>query len=234
MSDAREEARDDAQQRDAALQLVLAEFQFVAELIPFYRGIEMRALGGTGLVLSGVAAAVTGLEAAETPEISAEATLLALAAWVPAFLLLIEIMALTRLRRASLYIAKRLHPLAKELAGDPRVLCWELEPSKELFADTLERRAAVGRRRGVLALVGERSVKISISSAPLITAIAAVSILLAVAAWLRGGDIDYLLLGGPAALAAALLTAYGIAFTALHEGRLLPALPLRGKRGGNK
>jgi hypothetical protein len=32
------------QKRDGALQLVLAEYQFVAGLIPFYRGVEMRGM----------------------------------------------------------------------------------------------------------------------------------------------------------------------------------------------
>jgi hypothetical protein len=216
----------DDSRREAALQLVLAEYQFVAGLIPFYRGVEMRVLGATGLVLSGVAAAFAALEAAQNPRIPAEATLLALAAWVPAFLLLVEIMALTRLRRASLYIAKRLHPLAKELGGDERLLSWELEPSKELFADTKTRLAEEGQSAGLFALVRERSLRISISSAPLIVAMAAISVLLAVAGWLRGAAIGYLLLGAPAALIAAGLAAYGVAFTALHEGRLLPPLPI--------
>lgn len=216
-----------ARSREAALQVLLAEYQFVAGLIPFYRGVEIRALGGTGLVLSGVAAAVAGLEAADTSKAGAEATLLTLAAWIPAFLLLVEVMALTRLRRASLYISKRLHPLAAELGEDERLMCWELEPSKELFADTQARQTDRTGRGGLMGLVRDRSVKISISSAPLILAMTAVSLLLALAGWWRGGGVDYLLLGGPAAVIAVAIGAYGIAFTALHEGRLLPAFPTR-------
>jgi hypothetical protein len=217
--------------RDASVQVLLAEYQFVSELIPFYRGVELRALGGTGLVLSGIAAAVAALEAAETPKVTAEATLLVLAAWIPTFLLLIEIMALTRLRRASLYIAKRLHPLAVELAQNHQLLRWELEPSKELFEDTLERREDQPAALSPMRFVTQRSLRAFASSSPLIVSIASVSVLLAGAGAIRGGELIFLLIGAPAAIIAVGLGSYGVAFSALHEGRLLgPSESRKGKR----
>lgn len=219
------------------MQLLLAEYQFVAGLIPFYRGVELRALGGTGIVLSGVSAAFAAFETADTPNVTAEATLLTLAAWIPAFLLLIEIMALTRLRRASLYIAKRLHPLAVELTQDDRVLRWELEPSKDLFAETLtsreeDRSGSVSPMRSVT----KGSMRAFISSSPLIISIAGVSVALAVAGVIRGGELIFLIIGAPAAIIAIGLGTYGVSFTALHEGRLLgdvsePRLVRRLRRG---
>jgi hypothetical protein len=45
--------------------MLVAEFQFVAGLIPFYRRAELIVLGATGALLSVMVAALATLEAAE-------------------------------------------------------------------------------------------------------------------------------------------------------------------------
>jgi hypothetical protein len=221
--------RDEKDQR--ALQLVLAEFQFVSGLIPLYRGVETTALGGTGLVVSGIVAALAALESSDTPKAAAEGVLLSAGAWAPVVLLLIEIMALTRVARASAYIADYLHPLARELTGDDRVLQWELGPTKPLMA-------RIGRARKVMtapsstalgetldrsrkALVKDRVVRLSASSTPLIITIALVAIVLAVAGAFIYPDALTIISGVLAVLAAATGAAYGIAFSNHHECRNL-------------
>jgi uncharacterized membrane protein HdeD (DUF308 family) len=64
----------------AATDVLLAEFQFLSGLIPFYRHVELTVLVGTGLVISGVVAALAALEAAENPNATAGGILLALGA----------------------------------------------------------------------------------------------------------------------------------------------------------
>jgi hypothetical protein len=206
-------------------------------LIPLYRGIETTALGGTGLVVSGVVAALAALEAAEAPQRAAEGVLLSVGAWAPILMLLIEIMALTRLRRASAYIAYHLRPLAESLSGRAEILMWEVAPTSELLKTVAAERhalpagAAVGRRRllarGGKAVLSEGVVRISASSAPLIGTIALVSIALAC-----GGAIVHptalTIASGVLAVALAMAgAAYGIAFSYAHERRASPEVHQR-------
>lgn len=201
---------------------MLAEFQFLSGLIPFYRRVELTVLAGTGLVISAVVAALAALEAAEDPQASAEGILLAAGAWAPAFLLLVENMALTRLRRVSLYIAQDLHPLAKCLTGRGEVLRWERGPARRLMESVeLYEQGRTGPRRGLLSLfVRERPVAMFASSIPLLVTIAVTSLVFAVA----GVLIDFTLLnlgvGGIAAVCALTLGGYGIAFTWVQEQRV--------------
>src|SRR5687767_7144569 len=67
----------------AATEVLLAEFQFLSGLIPFYRRVELTVLGGTGLVISAAVAALAALEAAADPQARAEGILLAAGAWAP-------------------------------------------------------------------------------------------------------------------------------------------------------
>ncbi|MCH7485108.1 MAG: hypothetical protein IIA90_08185, partial [Chloroflexi bacterium] len=95
----------------------MAEFNFVSALIPFYRRVEMTALIGTAVVIGAVVGAVASLEDATKPNREVEAILLSLAPWVTVLLLLVQIMALTRIRRAALYIKNVLRPLVQQLTN---------------------------------------------------------------------------------------------------------------------
>lgn len=197
----------------------MAEFQFVAGLIPFYRRAELIVLGATGALLSVMVAALATLEAADGSQRQAEGILLALGAWVPVLLLLIEVMALTRIMRASRYIFRCLHPLACNL-GRPGLLEFERSPGAELLAAMIERRSPTEQRGSPPSdesnqkrlTLREWLVIFFFSSTPLILAIAAASIGLA-----AGGIVlDFGLL---AAISAIVLACCGIASTQTHEGR---------------
>src|SRR4249919_601515 len=164
---------------DRAIQVLVAEFQFVSGLIPFYRRAELIVLGATGALLSVMVAALATLEAADESQRQAEGILLTLGAWVPVLLLLIEVMALTRIMRASRYIYRCLHPLACNL-GCPGLLEFERSPGAELLASMTERGASTERRRPrtdgskqARHSLRERFVIFFFSSTPLILAIAA-------------------------------------------------------------
>jgi hypothetical protein len=229
-----------------ATSILVAEYEYVAGLIPFYRRLELTAMAGTGLLLSAIIAALAALEAAESPNKTAEALILAGGAWVPVFLLLIEIMALTRLRRASLYVKDTLQPLALELTGNEGILGFERSPTNLLVVETSERRERylaknrkeqgslseagldkrVGRRT-TLRLFGwtekvfasDRLVRLFASSAPLICAMVVTSFVLAATGSIVQPSGLTLTVGPLGALAALVLGAYGVAFTQLHEGR---------------
>jgi hypothetical protein len=118
---------------DRALAVVLAEYQYVAQNILMYRHLETFVLAGTGLVASGALAAFAALTTGEHPSPSKAGIVLTAAAWGPALLLLVEITALTRVLRASRYIARQLRPIAVELAHRDDVLQWEIGRSKPLI-----------------------------------------------------------------------------------------------------
>jgi hypothetical protein len=200
---------------EAKRELLIAEYNFVTGLIPFYRSVELKALGGTGLVLAAVAGAFGALEASPHPSRPAEGILLVIAALVPALLLLVEAMALTRLRRASLYISMRLHPLACELSGgDARVLRWELDPTKLL----LERSKAVSTAR-LARVAGPEATKAFVSSAPIVGLIALTTILLADSGYAVNPVATTAVIGGIAIVFATIPAFYGLAFTIVHELR---------------
>jgi hypothetical protein len=103
------------------VQILLAEYEFVTGLIRYYREVELRALAGLGLLLTAVAAAVGAIESADEPNRTAEALLLAIAAWVPVVLVVTVLMAKTRGWRAVVYVRDVLSPRANALTGDERL-----------------------------------------------------------------------------------------------------------------
>jgi hypothetical protein len=121
-----------------ATAILIAEFAFVSGLIPFYRRVEIVALGGTGATIAALLAFVGALEAADEPNRALEASLLSLAALVPLVLLLLELMALTRIMRASAYIRTHLYPLGRELAEQDEILRWEFSPTRNLLESLAE------------------------------------------------------------------------------------------------
>ena len=148
-----------ADRDELATQILIAEFEFVSQLIPFYRRFEITALAGTGLVISAAVAAAAALISGDHPDRVAAAVVLGLEDGAAALMLLVEVMALTRLRRASGY--DRARPASAGAA--PRragkdVLCWELAPT-----DTLFEFGAEGR-------FWKRTLNTVVSSTPLIVA----------------------------------------------------------------
>jgi hypothetical protein len=176
-------------QASRALTAVLTEYQFVAGMIPFYRRVELTALAGTGLVVSGVVAALA-------------------AAWVPALLLLIEDVALTRIARASAYIAEQLHPLVARLTGEQQALAYELA-----FAGPQTKRLPswAGRSR--------RTVRFMVTSSPFLIAMALGTLTLAAAGVAVQTRWWTIVIGSAATLLAGACATYGLTLTIRHEGR---------------
>lgn len=197
---------------DRATSLLLAEYGFVSGLIPFYRRVEILALGGTGATIAALLAFVGGLEAAEDPNRRLQATLLSLAALVPLVLLLLELMALTRIMRASAYIRTDLYPLAKELTGREQILRWEFSPTRTLIE------SLPGFRRRASATFA----KFFASSAPIVTAIMSAAVGLPVAGLAIDPSEPFALdrlIGFAAAAIAIAAGGYTLLFTIQFEAR---------------
>jgi hypothetical protein len=192
---------------ELAAQLLVAEFEFVSQLIPFYRRFEITALAGTGLVISAAVAAGASLISGENPDREAAGVVLGIAAWGPTLMLLVEIMALTRLRRASRYIARTLHPLAQELTQRTDILCWELAPTDALFEARTEGR------------FWRSSLNTAVSSEPLILAMALSSVGVTVGSALVEPTVAGVSSGCAAVVTAFAFAVYGVLFTHRHEGR---------------
>jgi hypothetical protein len=195
----------------AVVAILLSEYDFVSSLVPFYRRVEITVLGGAGLTISALLGLIAALEGGESPNRAVEADILALASWVPALLLVLELMALVRIARASAYIRSQLYPLAVMVTGQESVLQWEFGPTTDLLsADELRSR------------VWQRSVKWLVSSAPVVVALVAVAVALPVAASAidTGGVFRAARLAGYlGAVTSFALASYGIAFTIRYEGR---------------
>lgn len=220
---------------DRAVQILIAEFQFVAGLIPFYRRAELVVLGATGALVSVIVAALATLEAAEEGKRQAEGILLVLGSWVPVLLLLIEVMALMRIARASRYIDGHLRQIASELGGSAELLKFEHSPGVELFevAARWRRRDAQQPRsdsdssrsdRSQLSFL-ERRVLTFFSSMPLILVISLTAVTLAVGGIVVDMDVLTLSFGIPAIGSALVLGSLGISFTKSHEGRNGATIP---------
>jgi hypothetical protein len=199
---------------DRAATILLGEYAFVSGLIPFYRRVEIVALGGTGATIAAVLAFVGALEAAETPNRSFEASLLSLAAVVPAVLLLLELMALTRIWRASAYIRTDLYPLARDLTAREKVLRWEFAPTASLVENLEPAGDAVGP--------SPRFAKLLASSAPVIVSIVLAAVAMPLAALaLESSDAlaPERFVGYVAALLALAVGVYASVFTLRFEAR---------------
>ncbi|HXR31868.1 MAG TPA: hypothetical protein VN752_12085 [Solirubrobacterales bacterium] len=211
---------------DRAVQILIAEYQYVSGLIPFYRRAELIVLAATGALLSVMVAALATLEAAEEAQRHAEGILLTLGAWVPVLLLLIEAMALTRLMRASRYILDCLNPIACDL-GQASLLEFERSPGAQLLAGMKGRRVSTtpknagsgGKPDAVHHGVRERFAIFFFSSTPVIMAMVAASIGLALGGIILDFRLLTLLAGGPAAVSATAVGLYAISTTHTHESR---------------
>ena len=122
-----------AQDDTGTLDVIVAEYNFVANLIPFYRRIETTALGASVTVVAALVSAFAVLESAVDPQRDIEATLLALAPWLLVTLSAIQIMGMLRIRRAATYVDSHLMPLAQSVTGTAGLLEWERSRSDLLF-----------------------------------------------------------------------------------------------------
>jgi hypothetical protein len=209
-----------------AVQILVAEYQYVSGLIPFYRRAELIVLAATGALLSVIVAALATLEAAEEAQRHAEGILLTLGAWVPVLLLLIEAMALTRLMRASRYILDYLNPIACDL-GRPGLLEFERSPGTQLLAGMRAQSASTNLKNAgsgsksdtAQHTIRERFAIFFFSSTPVILAMAAASIGLALGGIILDFRLLTLLAGAPAAASATAVGLYTISMTHGHESR---------------
>ena len=193
-----------SQGKDAA---VIAEYNFVSGLIPFYRRMELAAVGGAGVVVAALIGALGALEGAAVSgnRVAIDRTevfLLALAPWVFFLTTLMMTTALVRIRRASLYIQDSLSPFY------PDVFQWET-----VLHATLWNRTPRGLRW--LTAIGEPSFPLLLS----VVAPAVVSAFLA-DFWASGARSTGLItIGYTGAAAAVIVGGWAALFSWYHESR---------------
>jgi hypothetical protein len=194
--------------RGLAIQVLIAEFQYVSGMIAAYRRLESFTVAGTGFVFTGSLGAYAALEAGASPQPTVQATLFAVAAWGPTLLMLVQATALTRIRRASAYIRTRLRPLAVELTCVPEIMLWEDTPAPQL----------------VLAIRDDQStplrgIRFFLSSVPMIAIHVATTIALSVFACVQHPSVGVVATALTALLANLIVARYAYQATMRHENR---------------
>ena len=101
---------------DRALDALLAEYNFVASLIPFYRDIEMRALSALGLSVGAITTVFVALAEQQGAQIAVLSGILSFTTWLFVLFVTIEVTASLRIKRASSYISRYLYPKIIEVA----------------------------------------------------------------------------------------------------------------------
>jgi hypothetical protein len=124
--------RADNEHADRALTAVLAEYTFVSGLIPFYRGVEIRALSALGLSVGAITTVFVALSEQRGANIAALSGILGLTTWIFVLFATIEVTASLRIKRASTYIQNYLYPLITAIAP-PANLQWESMKSADLI-----------------------------------------------------------------------------------------------------
>lgn len=180
---------------EARAHLLVAEYTWVAGLVRYYREVELKALAGTGLILSGVGAAYAALAASDNEKaIDRAGMVFALAAMITAFVLPVVLMANLRGFRAVSYVREWQHPLAAELARDPRFLAWEAA-ANELFE---------------VVAAPSRTLRPLLRAVVVVVLIGAASLSLAVLAWTVETSFAARAIATPAAVCDLVLVAAGL------------------------
>jgi hypothetical protein len=154
--------RDDSHNR--ALTALLAEYSFVSGLIPFYRGVEVRALTALGLTVGAIATIFATLAEQRQASTAALAGVLTLATWIFVLFVTIELNSSLRIKRASTYIHKFLYPQIHAIAPGAN-LSWESITSMELIGipDSVRWSNARNRLRSNLVTSGPLSIGIGLA-----------------------------------------------------------------------
>lgn len=133
--------KDEASQQEAdrALTALLAEYNFVSSLIPFYRGVEVRALSALGLSAGAIGTVFVALAEQQGANVAVLSGILSVTTWLFVLFVTIEVTASLRIKRASTYISTFLYPQIRALTSQAN-LAWESTPSLALIGLTEVRR----------------------------------------------------------------------------------------------
>jgi len=162
---------------DRALTALLAEYTFVSGLIPFYRGVEIRALTALGLTVGAIATIFATLAEQRQASTAALAGVLTLATWIFVLFVTIELNSSLRIKRASTYIHKFLYPQIHAIAPEA-VLSWESTKSVELIGVPDSVRWSTARNRLRSSLVTSGPISIGIGLAGLLVGVMAVIVVI--------------------------------------------------------
>jgi hypothetical protein len=118
------------------LQVLLAEYQYVSGLIPYYRSVETTVLSTMAVILAALAGFIGSLNSTSTGKapIELEGNIIALVPWLMLLFIAIEVTALLRILRASVYIKKKLYKKLNALLGE-KTMRFEKIPSLKLIGN---------------------------------------------------------------------------------------------------
>jgi hypothetical protein len=105
--------------KELRLQAVIAEYQYVSGLIPYYRSVETNVLSIMAVVLAALAGFVGTVNAQQGAvlDYSVQGAVISLSSWLMVLFTAIEVTALLRIKRASVYLKKYLYTRLDEIVG---------------------------------------------------------------------------------------------------------------------
>ena len=126
---------------DLKVQALLAEYQYVSGLIPYYRSVETGVLSTMAVILAALAGLIGTLNTIkDAPDMQVQGIIVANTSWLVLLFTAIEVTASLRIMRASTYLKEELYPRLHKVVGS-EIMGFENKPSLELIRN----RKAQGR-----------------------------------------------------------------------------------------
>jgi hypothetical protein len=174
------------------LQALLAEYQFVSGLIPYYRSVETTVLSTMAVILAALAGFIGTLNSTGDGKapVELEGNIISLAPWLMLLFIAIEVTALLRILRASMYIKKKLYKKLNVLLGE-KVMQFEKVPSLKLIGNK--------NASGLHKKMSDFQRKSLIGSNTILWGMGSIAVALAILGNVVSGTLNYFHAGGYAA-----------------------------------
>ena len=160
--------------KDLQLQAVLAEYQFVSGLIPHYRSVETSVLSIMAVVLAALAGFIGTVNSQQGAvlDYSTQGAVISLTSWLMVLFTAIEVTALLRIMRASVYLKTHLYERLAVITGS-KTMGFEEVKSLELIRNE--------KAKGRHASISDWSRGYLVTSAPIVLGMGLLSIALPIA-----------------------------------------------------
>ncbi len=118
------------------LAAILAEYNYVSGLIPYYRSVESGVLSMMSVLMAALIGFIATVNAQQGAKLdfASQGAVVALSSWLVMLLAAIEVTALLRIMRASAYLSEHLYPRLVALTGEAS-LGFETVKSLDLIGD---------------------------------------------------------------------------------------------------
>ena len=118
------------------LDAILAEYNYVSGLIPYYRSVESGVLSMMSVLMAALIGFIATVNAQQGAKLdfASQGAVVALSSWLVMLLAAIEVTALLRIMRASAYLREHLYPRLVALTGEAS-MGFETVDSLDLLTD---------------------------------------------------------------------------------------------------